>query len=186
MLLQQELARVSCLVRPKQLKHWKVLWKKRLWWFFWMVLRTMHRDSRVDFKILFPPVELIYPWILQNRRMALVGRDFKYHLILAPCYWQGFQPINKIIDQVTKGYIQPYLEHLQGRGIHKFSGQKKNSRNISNAQNMFNFICLNVINFFHRVVLHLCKHLYVYYYIVITAYNIIYVIISHFHFCLSK
>ena len=40
-----------------------------------------------------------------------------------PCHMQGHQPLYLTLDQAAQGLIQPGPEHLQGRGIHKLSGQ---------------------------------------------------------------
>ena len=43
--------------------------------------------------------------------------------LLSLCCSQGHQPSHLILDQAAQGPIQPGLEHLQGWGIHNFSGQ---------------------------------------------------------------
>jgi len=50
----------------------------------------------------------------------MVGRDLTDHLIPNPCRGQG-RPLPP--DQVAQSPVQPGLEHLQGWGIHSFSGQ---------------------------------------------------------------
>jgi len=49
--------------------------------------------------------------------LACARRDFKDHPVATPL--PGHQPP----DQVAHSPIQPGLEHLQGWGIHSFSGQ---------------------------------------------------------------
>ncbi|EOB08416.1 hypothetical protein Anapl_06434, partial [Anas platyrhynchos] len=51
--------------------------------------------------------------------MAQVGRNLKDHPFPPPCHGQEHLPP----DQVAQSPIQPGLEHLQGWGIHNFSGQ---------------------------------------------------------------
>jgi len=51
--------------------------------------------------------------------MVWVGRDLKDHLVPPPLPWQGYLPL----DQVVQSPIQPGLEHCQGGGSHSFSGQ---------------------------------------------------------------
>jgi len=40
-----------------------------------------------------------------------------------PCCGQSCQPLNQAPAQAAQGPIQPSLKHLQGWGIHRFSGQ---------------------------------------------------------------
>ena len=39
------------------------------------------------------------------------------------CYRQDYQLLAQILHQIAHGPIQPHLEHLQGQGIHRLSGQ---------------------------------------------------------------
>ena len=55
--------------------------------------------------------------------MAWVGRDLNDHEAPTPCQTQGHQLPHLILDQAAQGPIQPGLEHLQGWGTHKLSGQ---------------------------------------------------------------
>jgi len=55
--------------------------------------------------------------------MVWVGRDRKDHPVPNPCHGQGHLPP----DQIAQSPIQPGLEHLQGFGIHGFSGKKPTS-----------------------------------------------------------
>jgi len=48
-----------------------------------------------------------------------LGRDLKAHMVPTPCCRQGYHPPARAVQ----GPIQPGLEHLQGWGIHSFSGQ---------------------------------------------------------------
>ena len=57
--------------------------------------------------------------------MAWAGRDPKDPRVPIPCHRQGRQPPHLILDQAAQGPIQPGLEHLQGWGIHNFSGQPR-------------------------------------------------------------
>jgi len=49
-------------------------------------------------------------------------RDLKGHLVPTPCCRQRCQPLNQALHQAARGPIQPGFEHLQGWGIHHFSG----------------------------------------------------------------
>jgi len=51
--------------------------------------------------------------------MAYVRRDFKAHLVPAPCHGQGCHTV----DQAAQGPIQPGFECLQGWSICNLSGQ---------------------------------------------------------------
>jgi len=51
--------------------------------------------------------------------MAQVGRNLKDHLVPPLLPWAGTPPL----DQAAESPIHPGLEHLQGWGIHSFSGQ---------------------------------------------------------------
>jgi len=51
--------------------------------------------------------------------MVWAGRDLKAHPFPIPCHGQGHLPPH----HVAQSPIQPGLEHLQGWGIHSFSGQ---------------------------------------------------------------
>ena len=51
--------------------------------------------------------------------MVWVEKDFKDHLVQLPCHVQGHLPL----DQVAQSPVIPGLEHVQGWGIHTFSGQ---------------------------------------------------------------
>ena len=57
--------------------------------------------------------------LLHSHRMAWDGRRLKAHSVPAPCHGHGCHTL----DQAAQGPIQPSLEHLQGWGIHSFSGQ---------------------------------------------------------------
>ena len=56
-------------------------------------------------------------------RMAWVERSPKAHQVSTPCHRQAHQPADLALEQVAQGPIQPGLEHLQGWGIHRLSGQ---------------------------------------------------------------
>ena len=49
-------------------------------------------------------------------------RDLKGHLVPTPCCRQRCQPLNQALHLAARGLIQPGFEHLQGWGIHHFSG----------------------------------------------------------------
>ena len=51
--------------------------------------------------------------------MALVRQDLKAHPVPTPCHGQCCHPP----AQAARGPIQPSLKHLQGWGIHSYSGQ---------------------------------------------------------------
>ena len=51
--------------------------------------------------------------------MAWIEKDHNDHLVSAPCYVQGHQPL----DQAAQSHIQLGLECFQGWGIHSLLGQ---------------------------------------------------------------
>ena len=55
--------------------------------------------------------------------MVWVKRDLKDHQVSTLCCKQGHLSPDLILDQATQDPIQPGLEHLQGQGSHKRSGQ---------------------------------------------------------------
>ena len=54
---------------------------------------------------------------------GLEGTSKIMNLQPPPATGQVHQPPNLILDQAAQGPIPPDLEHLQGWGIHNFSGQ---------------------------------------------------------------
>jgi len=60
-----------------------------------------------------------------NHRIEWLGLEGTTRIIKfpPPCYRQGHQPPNMVLEQVARGPIQPGLEHLRGSSIYNLSRQ---------------------------------------------------------------
>ena len=45
--------------------------------------------------------------------MASIGRELKDHQVPTPCYKQGCQPLDQVLDQIAQGPIRPGPKHLR-------------------------------------------------------------------------